>query len=135
MSEFNFKSQVCTTKEQSERLLALGLKKDTADMGYLFCGNKYAEYPLHEIYEPNWGKDIPAWSLHRLIKMLPCVVFSKPYALHLTILSDSVFYCTEDNDEAYEKSFSIHNNLYDNLIDCAGWLVRNGYVDKGLLNG
>ena len=28
-----FKSQICTTKEQSERLLALGLKKETADMG------------------------------------------------------------------------------------------------------
>ena len=32
MSEFNFKSQICTTKEQSERLLSLGLKKETADM-------------------------------------------------------------------------------------------------------
>ena len=26
-----FTSQVCTTKEQSERLLALGLKKETTD--------------------------------------------------------------------------------------------------------
>ena len=32
MSEFNFKSQICTSREQSERLLALGLKKETADM-------------------------------------------------------------------------------------------------------
>ena len=29
-----FNSQICTTKEQSERLLALGLKKETADMYY-----------------------------------------------------------------------------------------------------
>lgn len=28
----NFKSQICTTREQSERLLALGLKQETADM-------------------------------------------------------------------------------------------------------
>lgn len=27
-----FNSQICTTREQSERLLALGLKKETADM-------------------------------------------------------------------------------------------------------
>jgi hypothetical protein len=26
-----FNSQICTTKEQSERLLALGLKRETAD--------------------------------------------------------------------------------------------------------
>ena len=32
MSEFNFKSQICTSREQSERLLALGLKKEPADM-------------------------------------------------------------------------------------------------------
>ena len=31
-TKFNFKSQVCTTIEQSRRLLELGLKKETADM-------------------------------------------------------------------------------------------------------
>lgn len=31
----NFTSQICTTKEQSERLLALGLKKETADMMFI----------------------------------------------------------------------------------------------------
>ena len=31
-TKFNFNSAICTSKEQSERLLALGLKKDTADM-------------------------------------------------------------------------------------------------------
>lgn len=30
----NFKSQIATTHEQSERLLALGLKPETADMVY-----------------------------------------------------------------------------------------------------
>ena len=27
-----FNTQICTTREQSERLLAMGLKPDTADM-------------------------------------------------------------------------------------------------------
>ena len=30
-TKFNFESQICTTREQSERLLALGVKKETAD--------------------------------------------------------------------------------------------------------
>lgn len=34
MEKIEFKSQICTTREQSERLLALGLKKETADMVY-----------------------------------------------------------------------------------------------------
>lgn len=33
-TNFNFKSQICTTREQSERLIALGLKKETADCCY-----------------------------------------------------------------------------------------------------
>ena len=33
-----FTSQICTTKEQSERLLDLGLKMETSDMYYLNFG-------------------------------------------------------------------------------------------------
>lgn len=65
-----FKSQICTTKEQSERLLALGIKKETADMcidtimGYIYTQScKYIE-DAH----PNWHLT-PLWSLHRLIEM------------------------------------------------------------------
>lgn len=65
----NFNSQICTTKEQSERLLALGLKKETADMCLhgtvdisftqpFSCLVKIVSYPI-----------IPAWSLHRLIEI------------------------------------------------------------------
>ena len=36
----NFISQICTTREQSERLLALGLKPETADMTYHYTKSK-----------------------------------------------------------------------------------------------
>lgn len=55
------RSQVCTTKDQSQRLLDLGLKPETADM-YIFDDEVY-------IGKPNVD-DIPAWSLHRLLCML-----------------------------------------------------------------
>ena len=63
------KSQICTTKEQSERLLALGLKKETADMGWvkMLNGDDY----VIAIAEDYAFIDIPAWSLHRLIEMMP----------------------------------------------------------------
>ena len=64
-----FESQICTTKEQSERLLALGLKRETADMCLDNMGNVYT-YPV-TIIEPiknDWSL-IPLWSLHRLIEM------------------------------------------------------------------
>lgn len=58
MNEKEFNSQICTTIEQSKRLLKLGLKPETADM-YIFDDEVY-------IGKPNVD-DIPAWSLHRLL--------------------------------------------------------------------
>lgn len=76
-----FNSQVCTTREQSQRLLALGLKPETADMvhikelaydevahctydadTYMIRTIDYLEGERHRGY-------IPAWSLHRLMEI------------------------------------------------------------------
>lgn len=35
MKNFEFKSAICTSRSQSERLLKLGLKRETADMVYI----------------------------------------------------------------------------------------------------
>ena len=80
-TKFNFKSQVCTDRFQSERLLALGLKKETADCT-LFRRSKNAEWEISTDSYNDWVKEIlplevgythediiPAWSLHRLIEM------------------------------------------------------------------
>ena len=69
-TNFNFKSQICTTREQSERLLSLGLKKETADMFIgINWGNELA-YDNNGGYTGNLDTIIPAWSLHRLIEMI-----------------------------------------------------------------
>lgn len=99
MIEFNFKSQVATTIEQSERLIALGLKKETADMTHHYL-NSIDSYELKDVEfsrimhlqelvnkkpvlgrngDDLYAKDVPAWSLHRLIEILdinPCIVYS-----------------------------------------------------------
>ena len=71
-----FNSQICTTKEQSERLLALGLKKETADMTRNITHNIVYAFPFIfsiRVLIPNKGfryaDIIPAWSLHRLIEI------------------------------------------------------------------
>ena len=65
--DFNFTSQICTTKEQSERLLALGLKKETADCVIMY----YDGWHIGEAEHFDFDKDPvePAWSLHRLIQI------------------------------------------------------------------
>ena len=85
-TNLKFNSAICTSRQQSERLLALGLKKETADMHYYhtvdFEGNE-VWYPSIIPYENVVvasdfvgeteicleNNTIPAWSLDRLIEM------------------------------------------------------------------
>ena len=74
MKEIKFNSQICTSREQSERLLALGLKKETADMG-IYYSELYGVDRVfsNDVFEetPTFDSDeIPAWSLHRLIELI-----------------------------------------------------------------
>ena len=66
-TKFNFKSAICTSREQSERLLSLGLKKETADCCYYYYDG---EYLIAFAEDAKYPSDIPAWSLHRLIEMV-----------------------------------------------------------------
>ena len=61
-----FNSQICTTREQSERLLALGLKKETADMAIEPDLESTYEVYYISAYPPS-KRGIPAWSLHCLM--------------------------------------------------------------------
>ena len=62
-----FKSQVCTTEEQSKRLLAIGLKRETADCVIMY----YDGWHIGEAEHFDFDKDPvdPAWSLHRLMEI------------------------------------------------------------------
>ena len=140
--ETKFNSQICTTREQSERLLMLGLKKETADMllsefddGSWRPVTFFIEEPDDSdasLYPEFETIDIPAWSLHRLWELTPKVIFTKP-SLYLTMCEDSVFYCAEGNNEEYEKSFSRQISLYDNIIDCIESLIKEGNFNKEYL--
>ena len=76
MDKFEFKSAICTSRSQSEKLLALGLKKETADMMYITDKNVPDEYRLYRLipeYDeqcPEYLTHIPAWSLHRLVEIM-----------------------------------------------------------------
>lgn len=67
-------NKICTNKEQSQKLVELGIDISTADMIYYWFG----DFELNdEWYELHLGtnrvndKDIPAWSLAALLDILP----------------------------------------------------------------
>ena len=80
-TKFNFKSQICTSVEQSRMLLELGLNKETADMHWFYTGKIHGWQCCVQCYqdaiaEPFRKEDatngniLPAWSLGRLIEVL-----------------------------------------------------------------
>ena len=72
MENFEFKSAICTSVEQSKRLLELGLKKETADMYYQKLNNRWELRIGQPIsYGSLLGEYFyPAWSLHRLMEIM-----------------------------------------------------------------
>ena len=124
-----FNSQICTTREQSERLIALGLRKETADLSYNYqrtrgdyelSVNAYADIlrlkdrmnnrkVLGMGWDELWGNDLPAWSLHRLIELI-------------------------DEPEHIARWIGVQiANDYDYTVDCIEWLIKEGYFNKEYL--
>jgi hypothetical protein len=130
-----FNSQVCTTKEQSQHLLDLGLKPETVDMSIITTpidcdGIKYSLTPYSEINHPKIFGAIPAWSLHGLIEMMPTVITQDDYSLILGVNATCVYYA----DDEYAETFNDPEcNLYDCVVKCIEWLIKEGHFNKDYL--
>ena len=129
-TKFNFKSAICTSREQSERLLALGLKKETADMVHFFSQSLAQDWTIVPLADGETaryiqGLEIPAWSLHRLIEMIQEVCPQIVIIYHRIDIRSNV--------KRIAYSFDVCVNLYDNLIDCIEWLIKEGYFNKEYL--
>ena len=127
-----FKSQICTTREQSERLLALGLKRETADMAYLWYG--WAEDDSQLLMdEPSivhhgimTTADIPAWSLHRLMELMLC----KPWYKVTFVLGDDPYELMVRAMEWHKGYFNMEFLVDQEAIDehCKGVMENLDYI-------
>lgn len=130
----NFNSQICTTREQSEHLLALGLKKETADCALLPLTDKTTAILVKP--STNYIKNtIPAWSLGRLIEMMPMTliedrIYHEYWELNVTPIM--VIYRNQDEPSEWIGE-CMGQGIYNNLIDCIEWLIKEGYFNKEYL--
>lgn len=133
-TELKFNSQVCTTKEQSQRLLELGLKPETADMAWVCVTKEGLTQWVMTLNtpknEPNI--DIPAWSLHRLKCLLPTKIPYKSGYLTTEIINNVNLMFITDTSEQRVISF-IHENLYESMIKCIKWFIKENYFNKEYL--
>lgn len=120
----NFSTSICTTREQSERLLSFGLRPETADMTWHYTNSRTTALewdlkpfaptlrggywtperiaklkgPLHrhpdgtlmtgeEVFDCIWGKDLPAWSIGRLLEVLGVSIkeLYQPHTYNLSV--------------------------------------------------
>ena len=135
MNKIEFNTQICTTIEQSKRLLELGLDANTS-----YCYHYAIQYFDGVCYEntgkmaiglrsnidneghfdyllESYGLDdmdcfIPSWSLHRLIAMLP--------DRNRAWLTD---YC----------DFKDCSKIYNEVISLIEWMIENGHFNKEYL--
>ena len=130
--DMNFGSQICTTREQSERLLALGLKKETADMKYLGTREYYggiltegtSSLPIIIDTEDDdiTEYDTPAWSLNRLIEMMPRT------AIMHTQEGD-----TRIDIDIYAIEILVSEDPIAEAVSVIEWLIKEGNFNKKYL--
>jgi hypothetical protein len=125
----NFTSQICTTKEQSNRLLALGLKKETADMMYY----KTAYGEVISVKDDDYLEhlDFPAWSLDRLIEMMPSFIDIGEHNYMFSIIQGKLF--SYGSDIAGNAFLYGKGSVYESAIYTIEWLIKEGYFNKEYL--
>lgn len=120
MNELKFDSQICTTREQSQRLLDLGLKPETADMAHISFGGggmMIRPYNWVSTTEVDIENFYPAWSLHRLIELGGFNVECKGLFWRVTGT-----YFSESCDK-----------IYDTIIDSIEALITENLFNKEYL--
>ena len=129
----NFKTPISTTREQSERLLALGVKPETADC-YIECAPSGKDFTyISQTYNEDIFKRsnvIPSWSLARLLEMMPQYIDEREEVL-LMIEPPLIFYY--DTRYKGQQHFTTNPNISDNCIAMIDWLIRNRHFKKEYL--
>lgn len=117
MDNFNFNSQICTNKEQSEYLLnVINLKPETADMRLI----PYTDFAVPMGYNDGFFLEnadyTPAWSLHRLLCLIP-----KEYRYDI------------DASQFFVDAM-ICSDPYTETIELIRLLLEDGYIYDEYLN-
>lgn len=167
-----FKSQIATTREQSEVLLSLGLKPETADMVYHHTNSRVKSLewelqtkpptlrgkfwtperiaklksPFHkhpdgtlmtgeEIFDCLWGKDVPAWSLDRLLEIIPKSIYQNYHPnADFNMNSDGKFWFVSYEELGYDVKYQeMDLRSFDAVIRMIECLIKNNHLNPEYL--
>lgn len=126
-------NQICTTKEQSSRLLEAGMRPETADM-YLDEFERLVAFEYSRIKSKAYQDTVlPTWSLSKLIDMIPDQIECEGYNYYLFILPrDKEFTIKYSAGSNLAQSYC-RESLFDAITEMIEWLIKEGYLDKKYL--
>jgi hypothetical protein len=137
-----FITQVATSIEQSQQLIELGVKPETADLVYRYTKSKTdsLEWEL-QLCPPSQedidNNDIPAWSLVRLLELLPYEIpCDKPNVLHhpeLIKYKDGYNFSVCRYTVDCFSGTPVENSPFDSCVSMIKWLIAKGYFSKEYL--
>lgn len=133
---------ICTTLEQSHKLVELGIDLSTSDMYYcdkLLIPEPYITKTEYETQVPAYKGAVPAWSLDALIDLLPESISCDTWdSYNLYILKRGIYYVHFGWDTEYIHSVEMYNKytgankdvntLVDAAVETIFWLKDNKYI-------
>lgn len=133
------KTNIATTREQSDRLLKCGVPAESADMTLSYCKGGFYELmatPFH--YGCFNEEDAPAWSLSTLLGLLPkeIKVDESPYdeiqkyglLIYPYMGGWQVDYQYCEDDECHCLKCVYGADLIEACVKAIEWLSANGYA-------
>ena len=127
MNKFN--NQICTSAEQSKRLLDLGLNPETADMELIYNIFSNTYEPLPKAFPSANKCEIPAWSLHRLIEIVNLKI-----QFRLKEKTTVIYGISHSQPFQSFSGFGIDGkSYYNSVINAIEWLIKEGYFNKEYL--
>lgn len=120
-------NKICTSLEQSQKLIELGIDVNTADMIYLYNDimDRYIEPAIIREFK-FISNTLPAWSLTALLELIPTSIdeYTKDFSqLEITKCSVSYVYATDNLRRGFLK-----DNLLDAAFEMVVWLKENGKI-------
>ena len=144
-------NKICTSQEQSKKLIELGIDTTTADMFWdtLSTKNPEAQVNNHHLVDESddWYR-VPAWSLSALMNLLPSEFTEIDKYSETTYKIDIRKYALTDDVDIYQVAYSYHwhddsscswsdmintgekEELIDAVFQMVVWLLEN----KKLIN-
>ena len=129
-------NKICTSLEQSKKLIELGIDINTADMyyeevcnlpkaiigNYIFHNQCMEDRDYKKLSNPVLS---PAWSLAALINIIPQELFDGEYIINITEGIDNKWIITYDHYENRNHSFYGLSTGADNLVDaCYEMIIK-----------